>query len=70
VTKQEFINKVEKIDKPSIIITVVLLPTGAKEVIVNHEFITQKIEYILEAYDDDLRLLKCKDIRILELIIL
>ncbi len=42
--------------KPTYIVTAVKLPTGAIELAVNNEHIKEKIEYILEAYDDDMRL--------------
>jgi hypothetical protein len=70
MTKQELIKIVEGVENPTLIITVVLLPTKAKEVIVNHEFLKEKIDYILKAYDDDLYLLTCPNIKLLGLIIL
>lgn len=42
--------------KPSYIVTAVKLPTGAIELAVNNSGIVEKIDYILEAYDDDMRL--------------
>lgn len=42
--------------KPSYLVTAVKLPTGAIELAVNTEKITEKLEYILEAYDDEMRL--------------
>lgn len=42
--------------KPQYIITAVKLPTGAIELAVNNSKIAEKIDYILEAYDDDMRL--------------
>lgn len=42
--------------KPSYIVTAVKLPTGAIELAVNTEKITEKLEYILEAYDDEMHL--------------
>jgi hypothetical protein len=70
MTKQELIKIVDEVENPTLIVTVVLLPTGAKEVIVNHEFINEKIEYILKAYDDGLNLLTCPNIKLLGLILL
>ena len=40
--------------KPQYIITAVKLPTGAIEIAVNNDKIAEKIDYILEAYDQDM----------------
>ena len=42
--------------KPQYLITAVKLPTGAIELAVNNQNIANKIDYILEAYDDDMQL--------------
>lgn len=42
--------------EPQYIVTAVQLPTGAVELAVNDKEIASKIDYILEAYDDDMRL--------------
>lgn len=42
--------------KPRYIVTAVKLPTGAIELAVNTENIAEKIDYILEAYDQDMQL--------------
>lgn len=42
--------------KPQYIITAVKLPTGAIEIALNNQNIASKIDYILEAYDDDMHL--------------
>lgn len=50
----------EAIDKeqyvPQYIVTAVKLPTGAIEVAVNNSCISEKIDYILDAYDDEMHL--------------
>lgn len=43
-----------KVFEPSYIITAIKLPTGAIEIAVNDKFIKEKIEYILEAYDEEM----------------
>ena len=48
--------------EPQYIITAVKLPTGAIEIAVNNKEIAKKIEYILEAYDDDMHLKTHQDI--------
>lgn len=42
--------------KPHYIVTAVKLPTGAIELAVNTENITEKIDYILSAYNKDMQL--------------
>ena len=42
--------------KPTYLVTAVMLPTGAIELAVNNENIAEKMDYILEAYDDSMRL--------------
>ena len=42
--------------KPQYLVTAVKLPTGAIELAVNNQNIADKIDYILEAYDDDMQL--------------
>ena len=41
---------------PQYIVTAVKLPNGAIELAVNHDKILEKIDYILGAYDEDMRL--------------
>ena len=41
---------------PQYIVTAVKLPTGAVEIAINDKEIASKIDYILEAYDDDMHL--------------
>jgi len=40
--------------EPSYIVTAVKLPTGAIELIVNSSNIAEKIDYLLEAYDESM----------------
>ena len=40
--------------KPQYLVTATKLPTGAIELAVNNQNIADKIDYILEAYDDDM----------------
>ena len=47
---------VKEIFTPSYLITAVKLPTGAIELAINNENIVEKIDYILEAYDEDMKL--------------
>ena len=48
--------EVRKVFEPSYLITAVKLPTGAIELAINDKNIVEKIDYILEAYDADMRL--------------
>ena len=55
--------------KPTYIVTAVKLPTGATELAVNNTNIEQKIDYILEAYDDDMKLKTNSEIQMTNLMI-
>ena len=46
----------EETFKPTYLITAVKLPTGAIELAINDRDIVDKIDYILGAYDDEMRL--------------
>ena len=48
--------------KPTYIVTAVKLPTGAIELAVNTTAISEKINYILEAYDEEMHLKTNTDI--------
>ncbi len=48
--------------EPQYIVTAVKLPTGAIEIVVNHDKITEKIDYILGAYDEEMHLKTNPDI--------
>lgn len=41
---------------PSYLITAVKLPTGSIELAINDKNIIEKLDYILEAYDEDMKL--------------
>ena len=51
------------------IVTAVKLPTGAIEIAVNDQCLEQKLEYILRAYDDQMRLNTNKEIAMIEAIV-
>ena len=55
--------------KPTYIVTAVKLPTGAIELAVNTSNIEQKIDYILEAYDNDMKLKTNPEIQMTNLMI-
>lgn len=55
--------------KPTYIVTAVKLPTGAIELAVNNTNIAEKIDYILEAYDDDMRLKTNPAIQMVQLMV-
>ena len=52
----------DEVFEPQYIVTAVKLPTGAIEIAMNNTCIKEKIEYILEAYDEDMRLKTNTDI--------
>lgn len=55
-TEEEKANGLTECFKPKYLVTAVKLPTGAIELAVNTENIPEKIDYILEAYDDEMHL--------------
>lgn len=60
---------VRKIFTPQYFITAVKLPTGAIEIAVNTQNISEKIDYILEAYDDNMFLKTNTEIRMQNIMI-
>jgi len=54
---------------PQYIVTAVKLPTGAIELAVNNTMIVEKIDYILEAYDEAMRLKTNTDIVMIQLMV-
>ena len=55
--------------KPTYLITAVKLPTGAIELAINNDNIPAKIDYILEAYDDEMKLKSNSEIVMLQLMV-
>lgn len=55
--------------KPTYLITAVKLPTGAIELAINNDNILDKINYILDAYDDDMRLKTNPAIQMVQLMV-
>lgn len=54
---------------PTYFITAVKLPTGAIELAVNTSNIAEKIDYVLNAYDDMMRLKSNKEISMVQLMV-
>ena len=55
--------------KPTYIVTAVKLPSGAIELATNCSGIAEKIDYILEAYDEEMRLKTNTEIQMQNLMI-
>ena len=64
--KQLFLNEASSVPNPSLLVICVQLPTGAKEVITNIEKLQDKVNYIIGAYDEDLTLKGCNQVKILD----
>lgn len=62
--KQKFIKEARDF-KPNVLVTAVKLPTGVIEVITNHQDLKEKLEYLTNAYDDEFRLERNPDVRII-----
>lgn len=70
MTKKELLLKKDiEIESPSYLITVVQLPTGALELIINRDNIQEKISYISRAYNDNLELNANNDVKIIDFIL-
>ena len=54
---------------PTYLVTAVKLPTGAIELAVNNANIPEKIDYILEAYDDNMHLKSNPEITMVQLMV-
>lgn len=55
--------------KPTYLITATKLPTGAIELAINNENIPAKIDYILEAYDSEMRLKNNPEVVMVQLMV-
>lgn len=66
--KEEFIKKWES-SVNNLLITVLKMPFGSFETIINSQNLDEKVNYILNAYDNDLRLKTYEDIQIIDYII-
>ena len=55
--------------EPKYLITAVKLPTGAIELAINTDNIAEKIDYILGAYDEEMRLKSNNEVSITQLMV-
>lgn len=55
--------------KPTYLVVATKLPTGAIELAINNDHIAEKIDYILDAYDEDMRLKTNKEVSIQQLMV-
>lgn len=67
--KKALSDDAEEVFVPHYMVTAVKLPTGAIELAVNTDNIVEKIDYILEAYDQGMCLKTNPDIQMLNLMI-
>lgn len=70
LTLEKLKKKIDYCKEPKLIVTVVKLPTGALETLVNNSELKAKLEYIMNAYDENLCLKTCPDIKLMDCIIL
>ena len=72
LTREKFEKKIKYYESKElkIVVTVCKLPTGALEVLVNHDKLKEKIKYYSTAYDEDLKLKTCKDVQLMDIIML
>jgi hypothetical protein len=63
--KAEFDWQLQNTDHLSKMVVAIMLPSGAKEIIINTEHIIEKMDYYMNAYDDELQLKANFKVRIL-----
>jgi antirestriction protein len=63
--KDLFLEEYEKHEKISCMVIVIHLPTGAKEMIVNHSNIEGKMEYYKKAYNEKMELEQNNEVKII-----
>lgn len=56
-------------DSSHVLVTAVETPTGAIETIINHTHLQDKMDYLLNAYDEHMRLRSCNKIRIIGILL-
>lgn len=66
---QEALKNDQEVFVPTYLVTAVKLPTGAIELAVNTENIPEKIEYILDAYDENMALKTNSDIIMVQMMV-
>lgn len=69
LTRKKLEEKLNKSDKICIV-TACKLPSNAIETLVNYQKLEEKKEYLLSAYDDNLKLKTMKDIQLLDCIVI
>lgn len=63
--KQRFTQEVIDLkQEPSVLVTAVKLPSGAIEVITNHQELEEKLKYIGKEYDHEFKLRRNNDVQI------
>jgi hypothetical protein len=70
ITEKEFFLEKCSLGEVKKLVTAVRLPSGATEIIINTEELKTKIEYIKNAYDDDMRLKANKEISIVDYMVI
>ncbi|MDX5475909.1 MAG: hypothetical protein LPK00_10290 [Bacillaceae bacterium] len=63
--REKFVNEVKRgVDGARLIVTAAQLPTGAIETIANTEHISEKIGYLMSAYDENFKLKANQSVKI------
>ncbi len=74
MNKNEFINKFHDVrfsmKAPRYLIMAIKLPNGAIEIITNVDDLQEKFLYYQSAYDDEMRLIKNNNIRIIDCMVI
>lgn len=67
--KDIFVGCFREAEKNELLVLLIQLPNGAKEIITNYQNIEEKFSYILENYDDNLQLKHNQNVKIWDWII-
>ena len=67
--KERFVEETANLQGKSVLMTVVQLPTGAKEVITNTDNLQSKVDYLKNTYDEEFKLRANPNVRIIAYLI-
>jgi hypothetical protein len=69
--KIDVLKKIQNVENEiQLLVTVVKLPNGAYETIVNYQSLGEKLDYLINAYDEDMKLKTCNAVELVDCIIL
>lgn len=67
--KQRFLEETADLSDKQVLVTVIQLPTGAKEIITNTDQLQSKVDYLKNTYDDEFKLKANPAVKIINFLI-